>query len=192
MGELTALLADADLETRVRLDRAFELLYPELQVIARSRLRRHGGANVTGTGALVHECWLRLQRAGTLSFEHQGHFLALAASVMRSAIVDLVRRAQAGRRGGDAEHVPLSTTVADQVGDPAAADAGDDPDDVLALDAALQDLVRYDERAARVVEMRFFAGYTDAQAAMALGVSERTVRRDWERARAFLALALQH
>lgn len=183
MGELTALLAATDLDTRARLDRAFELLYPELRVIARARLRRHGGPSGTDTGALVHECWLRLQRAEALRVEQQGPFLALAASVMRSAIVDLVRQAQAQRRGGGAEHVTLGTTLAGEL--------GDEPTEVLALDEALTQLAGLDARAAQVVEMRFYAGLSEPQVALALGVSERTVRRDWERARAFLALALQ-
>lgn len=184
MGELTALLAATDLDTRARLDRAFELLYPELRVIAHARLRRHGGGPTgTDTGALVHECWLRLQRAESLHVSQQGPFLALAAAVMRSAIVDLVRQAQAQRRGGDAQHITLGTTLAGEL--------GDEPAEVLALDEALNDLARLDARAAQVVEMRFYAGLSEPQVAAALGVSERTVRRDWERARAFLALALQ-
>lgn len=184
MGELTALLAATDLDPKTRLNRAFELLYPELRVIAHARLRRHGPAPAgTDTGALVHECWMRLQRAESLHIEHQGAFLALAASVMRSTIIDLMRRAQTARRGGDALHVTLGTTLAGQL--------GDDPDEVLALDEGLGELARLDARAAQVVEMRFYAGLSEAQVATALGVSERTVRRDWERARAFLALALK-
>lgn len=184
MGDLTALLAATDLDPKTRLNRAFELLYPELRVIAHARLRRHGGGPAgTDTGALVHECWMRLQRAESLQIEHHGAFLALAAAVMRSTIIDLMRQAQAARRGGDVQHVTLGTTLAGQL--------GDDPDEVLALDEGLDDLARMDARAAQVVEMRFYAGLSEAQVATALGVSERTVRRDWERARAFLALALQ-
>lgn len=184
MSDIAALLARVDVETRAKLDGAFQQLYPELRVIAHARLHRHAGGQGPDTGALVHECWMRLQRAGALSFEHQGQFLALASTAMRSIIVDLIRRAQAERRGGDVVHVTLGTTCADAVPD-------DAPQEVLALDEALHQLAGLDERAARVVEMRYFAGFDDARIAAALAVSERTVRRDWERARAFLALALQ-
>ncbi|HRD96983.1 MAG TPA: ECF-type sigma factor [Rubrivivax sp.] len=171
---------------RAQLDDRFAELYDELRVIARSRLRRHDRGGITSTGALVHECWMRLQRAGRLRFGHEGEFLALAATVMRSLIVDMARRARAEQRGGGAEHVPLDTTLADSLG-------SDDEEshDVVVLDEALTELARFDARAAQVVEMRFFAGLADAQIAAALGVSERTVRRDWDRSRAFLALALR-
>lgn len=168
---------------RAQLDGAFAELYEELCVIARSRLRRQGSAELTGTGALVHECWLRLQRAGRLQLGERGRFLALAASVMRSAIVDRVRHARAQVRGGGAEHVTLDTGVSGGIGQEAP--------DVLAVDEALQGLQALDARAASVVEMRYFAGLSDEQIGQALGVSDRTVRRDWERARAYLALALR-
>lgn len=186
MGDLSAPLSASDLSTRARIDGAFAALYDELAIIARARLRRSAG-EITSTGALVHECWLRLQRAGRVQFGHEGQFLALAASVMRSVIVDTARRAAAQRRGGDAAHITLDTGVIDA----AAAPGGGGPLDVLALEEALGQLADHDARLARVVEMRFFAGCTEAQMAQALGCSERTVRRDWERARAFLALAMR-
>lgn len=170
-------------EPRSPLDDVFSDLYGELCVIARSRLRRHGQAVVTSTGALVHECWLRLQRSGRLRLDDEARFLALAAEVMRSAIVDAVRRARAERRGGGAEHVALESTAGEL--------PHGDADDVLDVDAALKSLAELDAPAAQVVQMRYFAGLSDAQVATALGVSERTVRRHWSRARAFLALALK-
>ena len=169
--------------TRARLDGAFAGLYDELCIIARARLRRSGAQGATSTGALVHECWLRLQRAGRVQVGEQGRFLALVSQVMRSTIVDMVRRSRAQMRGGDAEHLTLDTGVAEAV--------ATDHDDVLALDDALGQLAQRDQRAAQVVEMRYFAGLDDAAIAQALDVSERTVRRDWDRARAFLALALR-
>lgn len=186
MGDITALLTAEDISTRVKVDRAFAALYDELAVIARARLRRSAG-DVTSTGALVHECWLRLQRADGLRFDHEGQFLALAGSVMRSIIVDTARRAAAQRRGGDAAHVTLDTGA----GDAALSPSAGGPLDVLVLEDALAELARHDARLARVVELRFYAGATEQQMAAALGCSERTVRRDWERARAFLALAMR-
>jgi RNA polymerase sigma factor (TIGR02999 family) len=185
MGDITAILSAQDIATRVKLDHAFAELYDELAVIARARLRRSGAA-FTGTSALVHECWLRIQRAGKLAFEHEGQFLAMAATVMRSVIVDAARRAAAAQRGGTAEHLALDTSLADRL----AAVPGGEPADLLALDAAMASLAACDPRLAQVVEMRFFAGMADADIARALALSERTVRRDWQRARAFLALAL--
>lgn len=176
------LAADAS-ATRARLDGAFAGLYDELCIIARARLRRSSGPGLTSTGALVHECWLRLQRAGRVQVGEHGRFMALVSEVMRSTIVDMVRRARAQRRGGDVEHLTLDTGVADAVGQAT--------EDVLALDDALSLLGEHDPRAARVVEMRYFAGLEDPQIALALEVSERTVRRDWDRARAFLAVALK-
>jgi RNA polymerase sigma factor (TIGR02999 family) len=182
MGDVTAVLSAHDIETRVKIDRAFALLYEELAIIARARLRRGGGA-LTSTSALVHECWLRLLRAGGLQFQHEGQFLAMAGTVMRSIIVDAARRAAAQQRGGDAEHLTLDTGVAESV--------HEGPQDVLALEEAMHSLAQYDRRLAQVVELRYFAGFDDAHIAQALGVSDRTVRRDWDRARAFLALALR-
>lgn len=169
--------------TRARLDGAFAGLYDELCIIARARLRRSGGQGATSTGALVHECWLRLERAGRVHIDERGRFLALAAQVMRSTIVDLVRRSRAQVRGGDVEHLTLDTGVAGAV--------AAEHDEVLGIDQALDALAARDARAAQVVEMRYFAGLDDATIAQALAVSERTVRRDWDRARAFLAVALR-
>jgi RNA polymerase sigma factor (TIGR02999 family) len=183
---LDAPAADDAGATRARLDGAFAGLYDELCIIARARLRRSGANGVhgaTSTGALVHECWLRLERAGRVQVAERGRFLALAAQVMRSTIVDLVRRNQAQVRGGGVEHLTLDTGVAGAV--------AAEHDEVLAIDQALGDLAARDARAAQVVEMRYFAGLDDAQIAQALAVSERTVRRDWDRARAFLAVALR-
>lgn len=169
------------------LDDRFAQLYGELETIARARLRRSGGAGLTSTGAVVHECWMRLRRADALRFSHEGEFLALAAAAMRSLIIDMARHAQAQRRGGGVAHVTLGNTLADALADAPT----DEPEQLLAVDQALQQLAQLDHRGAQVVEMRFFAGLEDAQIAAALNISERTVRRDWERSRAYLALALR-
>ena len=164
-------------------DRIFTLLYPELSAMARARLRRGERVTMADTGALVHESWLRLQRAGSLRFEDRNHFLAHAARVMRSVIVDIARRSQAERRGGGLAIVTLDTAVGEAV-------AAGDPD-VLHVSEAIDALAALDARLAQVVEMRWFAGLGEADIAAALGVTERTVRRDWEKARAFLTVALK-
>lgn len=186
MGDLTLWLAQARGGDAAALDRVFELLYDELAQMARARLRRGERVTLADTGALVHESWMRLQQAGRLAFEDRGHFLAHAARVMRSVITDIARRSLAARRGGGQVFVTLDT----QVGESVAAEAGEAPD-LLAVDAALDELARLEPRLAQGVEMRWFAGLPEADIALALGVSERTVRRDWEKARAFLLTVLR-
>ena len=183
MSELTALFAAAGAGDAQAFDRLFAVLYDDLAAMARARLRRGQRVTMADTGALVHESWLRLQGAGQLGFENRGHFLAHAARVMRSVIVDMARRSQAVRRGGGAVFVTLDT----QVGDAVAADEAD----VLNVAEALEELAQLDPRLAQVVEMRYFAGLTEIEIASALGVTDRTVRRDWEKARAFLVMALK-
>lgn len=183
MRELTGLFAQAGAGDAQAFDRIFTLLYPDLEQMARSRLRRGERVTLADTGAPVHESWLRMQRAGTLGFENRGHFLAHAARVMRSVITDIARRSQAERRGGGLALVTLDTAVGESV-------AAGDPD-VLQVAEAIDALAALDARLARVVEMRWFAGLTEADIADALGLTERTVRRDWEKARAFLAVALR-
>ncbi len=183
MSELTGLFAQAGAGDAQAFDRIFTLLYPDLEAMARSRLRRGDRVTMADTGALVHESWLRLQHAGTLGFENRSHFLAHAARVMRSVITDIARRSQAERRGGDLAQVTLDTAIGEAV-------AAGDPD-VLDVADAIDALAALDPRLAQVVEMRWFAGLTEVDIANALGLTERTVRRDWEKARAFLTVALK-
>ncbi len=155
--------------------------YPELKKIARARLHaaQHGAPGLSTT-ALVHESFLRLAgRVDALQFDSRGHFYAYAARVMRSVIVDLVREQAAERRGGGASHVTLDTVLVDGL-------AGPDDAEALRVDEALTALATVEPRLAQVVEMRYFAGLTEAEIAEALDVTERTVRRDWDKARLLL------
>jgi RNA polymerase sigma factor (TIGR02999 family) len=156
-------------------------VYRQLRALARSRLRQGGRETLLDTTALVHEAYLRLAGAQMGSAE-QRSFLAYASRTMRSVIVDFARRRQTERRGGDACFVTLTGNVAE----PQAAAA----DDIVRVHEALDELAQVDLRLAQVVEMRYFAGLTEAEIALALAVSERTVRRDWEKARLLLAGAL--
>jgi RNA polymerase sigma factor (TIGR02999 family) len=157
----------------------FPLLYNELRRLARSRLAAGGRHTLLDTASLVHEAFLRMQREGGVSLNDREHFLAYAATTMRSVVIDFVRRRNADRRGGGVEHVTLDTRAAEQLG------ASDD--EILAVHDALETLAKVDPRLVSVVEMRYFAGLSDAEIAAALGLSDRTVRRDWDRARLLLA-----
>lgn len=180
MSEITSLLRAAHLGDRAAADRACALLYADLQRLAHARLRREGELTLLDTTALVHESYLRLRGAEAMpDFADRHHFLAYASRVMRSVVVDLVRARAAERRGGGAEHVTLGTTI---VGGVAAGDA-----EVLQVHEALETLSAVEARLASVVEMRYFGGLSEAEIAAALGVTERTVQRDWRKARLFLA-----
>ncbi len=131
------------------------------------------------THALLHESFLRLQQAGHTALKDREHFLAYAATTMRSIVVDHLRRRRAERRGGDVSVVTLNTVVADSL--------GTSEDEVLDVHDALDTLAQVEPRLVQVVEMRYFAGLSEVEIAAALGVTDRTVRRDWERARLLLS-----
>lgn len=184
MSQITALLHAAGAGDRAAADRAYALLYAELRQLARSRLRRSGELTLMDTTALVHESYLRLQQgAAQPAFPDRHHFLAYAAQVMRAVVVDLVRARQAERRGGGAEHLPLDTHLGDRL---AAHDA-----EVLRVHEALDELAAAEPRLAQVVALRYFGGLSEAEIAAALDMTERTVQRDWQKARLFLSLSLR-
>lgn len=183
MGDITEWIARARGGDRDAYDRIFETLYPELRRIAHARLSRHVRGTMVDTTMLVNECYLKFVQSERLGAQDRAHFLAYAATVMRSVIVDAARAARTARRGGDLVQVTLDTAQADSLAQP--------EDEIVDVDAALQDLARLDPRLVRVVEMRYFGGMTDAEIGAALGVTDRTVRRDWEKARLLLAQALR-
>lgn len=159
----------------------FDQLYAQLQSIARRELRR-AARGTLDTGALVHEAYLRLDGAA-LDVSRRGPFLALAARAMRCVLVDHVRARGAAKRGGDQARVTLSTDLP-----LVEAKAGVD---VLDVERSLQALEAVDPRLATMVEYRFYAGMEFGEIAAQLGLSERTVHRDWRKARAFLLAHLQ-
>lgn len=183
MGDVTQLIERARGGDRSAFDRIFELLYPDLRAIAHRRLSRNLRDGSFDTTALVHECYLKFLQRKSLTPADRAHFLAYSASVMRSIIVDAARQARTDRRGGDAPHETLDSELLDSLADPA--------DEVLDVDAALKELARVDARLVRVVEMRYFVGMSDGEIAQVLGLSGRTVQRDWEKARLLLAHALR-
>ncbi|MBC7939118.1 MAG: sigma-70 family RNA polymerase sigma factor [Chitinophagaceae bacterium] len=156
-------------------------VYRQLRVLARARLRAGGRQTLLDTTALVHETYLRIAGVALNSVEERS-FYAYASRTMRSVIVDLVRKRQAECRGGDMLIVTFTGELAER--QPAAAN------DILRVHEALEELAGIDARLAQVVEMRYFAGLSEPEIARALCVSERTVRRDWEKARMLLSRAL--
>jgi RNA polymerase sigma factor (TIGR02999 family) len=181
---ITQLLREAAAGDRAAVDAVFGALYPDLKRIAHARLRRQGQADGMHTTTLVHESFLRLMQARTLELHDRRHFFAYAAKMMRNIIVDAAREHLAQRRGGDVEHVTLGD------GDtlhPAVAGGGDE---LVQLHDALRRLEALDPDLAELVEMRYFGGYSDEEIAGLLGVTDRTVRRRWDKARAWLYLAL--
>ena len=183
MGDVTVLLDRARANDRSAIDALFELLYDDLRRIAHSRLAASGHQTFLNTGALVHEAYLRFQQADRIELNDREHFLAYAASTLRSVVVDFVRKRNADRRGGNMVQITLDTNVADQL---VASD-----DEILQVHEALDELALVAPRLVRVVEMRYFAGLTEDEIAAALDVNERTVRRDWEKARVLLAAILK-
>lgn len=179
---LTQLLASARMGDQAAAGAAFGLLYDELRRLARAKLRHHQTMTLLDTTSLVHESYLKLIGATALPVEDRHHFFTYAARVMRSVIVDFARARAAERRGGDADHVVLDTVLSDRVAAP--------ENDVLCVHEALDVLAKADERLAQVVEMRYFGGLSEREIAEVLGLSERTVRRSWEKARLLLLAAL--
>jgi RNA polymerase sigma factor (TIGR02999 family) len=153
------------------------LLYVELRALAERHLRRPSGTPTLQPTALVHEVFLKLAGGSEVDYLGRTHFFAVAASAMRQVLIDHVRGNNRRKRGGDRQRVTL-TDVQD-----VSHDSGIDFDD---LEDALAELGRLDERAARIVELRFFGGLTEKAAADILGISERTLRYDWRMARAWL------
>jgi RNA polymerase sigma factor (TIGR02999 family) len=181
-GELAAARAQAPVASDAvpaSVQALFPMLYSELRRLARSRLAAGGRHTLLDTSALVNEAYLRMQREGGVALNDREHFMAYAATTMRSIIIDFVRRRRADRRGGDAVHITLDTRAAEAL--------GGNNDEILHVHEALQVLAEVDARLVQVVEMRYFVGLSDAEIGAALGVTDRTVRRDWERARLLLA-----
>jgi RNA polymerase sigma factor (TIGR02999 family) len=161
----------------------FASAYAQLRRLAHARLRDGGQNTVIQTTSLVHESYLRYVAAGDLRAEDRRAFFAYASQVMRSVILGEVRQRLAERRGGNAVQFTLRTDLAESL--PADGEA------ILKVHDALLELESVNARLAQVVEMRYFGGYTEQEIAETLGVTDRTVRADWKRARLILAEALR-
>lgn len=179
MSQLTELLGQIQAGDRQARDALFAAAYTELHRLARSRLRDGGRNTLLDTTCLVHDAYLRFVSAGELRAEDRRAFFAYASQVMRSVIVNSVRERIAQKRGGDWLPLTLSTKLAVNVDDA--------EETILKVHEALETLDRADPRLAQVAQMRYFGGYNEQEIAETLDIGERTVRRDWEKARLILA-----
>jgi RNA polymerase sigma factor (TIGR02999 family) len=178
----------SDLLTQLRsgapesIDQVVSRAYDELRVIAHHRLAARGNGGSLSTTALVHEAYLKLVDQTRAAWKDRVHFMALASLAMRHVLVDRARARASLKRGGTRRQITL---------DEEQLSADDQADTVLQLDEALEHLAEWEPRLARVVECRFFGGLTETETAEALGVTVRTVQRDWVKARILLRRALE-
>jgi RNA polymerase sigma factor (TIGR02999 family) len=162
------------------MDQLVPLVYEELRRLAHAQLRSERPGHTLGTTGLVHETYVRLVDQTRVPWRDRGHFLMVAALAMRRILVDYARRNRAARRGGGAVRFTLDQDVpAEERGEM-----------LLALDEALERLAAVDQRLSRVVEYRYFGGLTEEETADVLGVTRRTVQRDWVKARGWLYLEM--
>ena len=179
---ITELLDAARDGDRGALDRVLATLYQELHSMARRQLAGQHGHTLDAT-ALVHEAYLKLVGRNSAQFDDRAHFFAYAASAMRSVVVDYARQRLAQKRGGDLHRV---TELPEEVEGGLRLD-----EETLGLDTALERLAAVDVKLAKVVELRYFAGLSEQEIAELLERSERSVRRDWQKARLYLLASLQ-
>jgi RNA polymerase sigma factor (TIGR02999 family) len=175
--DLTVLLQRMHRGDREAGEKAATLVYDQLHRIASRELRGEHPGHLLQTTALIHEAYLRLTGSEKVAIESRQHFFAIASQQMRRILIEHARADHAQKRGGGAVYVGLDDVQ-----------AGVEPRgiDLLLLDEALRELQQFDPRAAQVIEMRYFGGYTDSEVAQALDTSLATVRRDWEFARSWL------
>ncbi len=164
-------------------DALFAAAYADLHSLARARLRQGARDVMLDTTCLVHESYLRFVSTGELRAEDRHAFFAYASQVMRSVIINTARERIAQKRGGDRLRLTLSTQIS--------ADVTDDNETVLKVNEALEELAQAEPRLAQVAQMRYFGGYSEQEIAETLDVTERTVQRDWEKARLILAETLR-
>lgn len=181
-ADITLLLDAAREGDRGALDNVLARLYTELHSMARRQLAGQHGQTLDAT-ALVHEAYLKLVGRREAKFDDRAHFFAYAASAMRSVVVDYARQRLAQKRGGDLHRV---TDLPEDVEGGLRLD-----EETLGLDVALTKLAAVDERLAQVVELRYFAGLSELEIAALLERSERSIRRDWQKARLFLLASLK-
>ena len=182
MGDITELIHASNGGNSGALSQLFQVLYDDLHKIARSRMQSNGDVTFLDTTSLLHESYLGLLNAGNLQLKDRKHFFAYAATSMRHIVVDFVRERRSEKRGGGLQPITLNTTIAESTS------AG--ADDVLRVHEALEVLAQHDARLVKVVELRYFGGLSEAEVADVLDINERTVRRDWQKAKLLLSAVL--
>jgi RNA polymerase sigma factor (TIGR02999 family) len=178
---LTSLFASAERGDPAAAEALFAALYHELHRLARRELAQKGGYVTLGATTLLHEAYIKISDRDGIAFPDRARFMAYAARVMRSLIIDHVRNRRARKRGGMFEFTVLETAIADQVAD---------EQELQRISDALDELARVDATLAEVVDLKFFCGFSFAEIAAMRGVSERTVQRHWEKARLYLYRAI--
>lgn len=176
-GDVTRLLHQLKHGNRDAEAELIPLVYRRLRKIAASRLQRENPRHTLQPTALVHEAWLRLAKLPEIDWQDRSHFFAVSATVMRRILVDHARASHARKRGDSWDPVSIDAAILP---------SPERAPEILALDEALDRLSALDARQARIVELRFFAGMTEEEAGAALGISARTVKRDWRIAKAWL------
>ena len=182
MSEITALLGDIAKGQREKENELLELVYRELHQLAAHFMRGERKDHTLQATALVNEAYVRLVGSHALTWESRAHFFNAAAMTMRRILVDHARARQSAKRPNSGQRVELEDhfAISDQ-----------EPEQMIAIDTALGKLAAMDPRQAKIVELRFFAGLGVEETARLLGVSEKTVKRDWAVARAWLEAELQ-
>jgi RNA polymerase sigma factor (TIGR02999 family) len=177
----SAIFRDLNLSDRDQASELFALVYDELRNLASQHLHRERPGHTLQPTALVHEAYLRLAAASRLDWQGRAHFFGIAARAMRQVLVDHARRRRASKRGGEWRRVTLNSQLI----------GGNEECDVVELDFALTKLSSQHEQLGRLVELRFFAGFTLDETADILGVSRRKAAKDWSVARLILGRELQ-
>lgn len=186
-GDVTNALRASAGEARDALDRVMPIVYHELRRIARLQLKKEPDGHTLTTTALVHEAYLKLAGQDRAAWTDRGHFFAVIGQAMRRILIDYARRHRATRRGGpEKRYVSLEALEAGAASAASVISTEDRADSVLALDAGLERLGTISPRLARIVEYRFFAGLSEKETAEALGLSQRTVAREWAAAKGWL------
>ena len=180
---LSSLIASAEQGDGTAADQLFSTLYDELHRMARRELSKRAAGMTLGATTLLHEAYLDISNREGVTFPDRNRFMGYAARAMRGLIIDYARRRQAQKRGGEFEITSLSTDLAE---------APADPDELTRLSNALDELEGTDPGLARVVDLKFFGGFSFVEIASIMGVSERTVQRDWQKARIYLHQVLRN
>jgi RNA polymerase sigma factor (TIGR02999 family) len=179
MTEMTTLFVAAKGGNTRAIGEIYARLYSDLRLIAHSRIRQLDNRAMIDTTSLVHESYIKLIKTGSLAVENRNEFLSYASSVMRSVVVDFIRQSLSQQRGGGQIHVTLNSNLFDAVESPA--------EEIIRLSEFLDVLKTVDQRLVSIVEMRYFAALENGEIAETLGVTDRTVRRDLEKARLLFA-----